>query len=258
MGNSQYSVNENDPLENLMIAKNIIEKAHSDVIMEMGKSDLLNQNIIELTNRINLSIATGQELKEQIIRLEDDKNNLLNQLTKITNENASLTQANNNLENSLNALNQDNNVLNDRVIMMTNRIKELEDHHINLIQNNQQAISNPPMSMPSNPVSLSSNLPMMQSNLVQQGSKSAHNFDKNLMLELKQKKESLLQNFPYFREGSKIEYENKGNWYHATVLKHIYSKKDKRMELVIQLENGKSSIIPYKNLGENVSSFRSA
>lgn len=237
-----YPINYNDPLESLIIAKNSIEKAHNSINAEIQKSNHLHNNVAELTNKINMTLNQVQNLKEENLRLNDDKNRAINELGIITNQAKDLHNGKNELENRIHLMTQDNNVLNEKMLLMTNRVNELENQHLNLIQSHPNIAATP--------------ITPIDPNMQVQPNMNNLNQDQNLIMDLKQKKESLLVNFPYFREGSNIQYESQGNWFNAIVLKHIFSKKDQRMELVIQLPDGKTSVIPYSNLGENVSSFR--
>ena len=87
-----------------------------------------------------MTLKQVQKLKEENLRLNDDKNRAINEIGIITNKAKELNNIKNDLENKNHLMTQDNSVLNEKMIVMTNRVKELENQHLNLKKSNSNIV----------------------------------------------------------------------------------------------------------------------
>jgi hypothetical protein len=220
---NSYPIKYGNKLEQFSNAKNNIEKAELMFIKEVDKNTTLQQNLEDLTIKMNNTLEIINKNEEEKLRLSDDKENALEKIEDLEKNSNKLKDEKNKLQIKNKNIEQDNLVLNNKISLLTDRLKNLENKQLSIIRSGELITKK-----------------------------------KSPIDELKKKKRNLLNKYPFFKKNTNIQYEVNKKWYPAKVVKHQYNKKTSRMEVVIKLANNKNSIIPYNNLLKTAKFYKKA
>ena len=134
---NSYPIKYGNKLEQFSNAKNNIEKAELMFIKEVDKNTTLQQNLEDLTIKMNNTLEIINKNEEEKLRLSDDKENALEKIEDLEKNSNKLKDEKNKLQIKNKNIEQDNLVLNNKISLLTDRLKNLENKQLSIIRSGE-------------------------------------------------------------------------------------------------------------------------